>query len=36
MGNANTQDVTETLIDKLIQTKTNEEFINDMRNKIWM
>lgn len=36
MGNANTQDVTETLIDKLIQTKTNNEFINDMRNKIWM
>ena len=36
LGNSSTQDVTEGLIDKLIQTKTNEEFINEMRNKIWM
>lgn len=33
LGNSSTQDVTEGLIDKLIQTKTNDEFINQMRNK---
>jgi len=36
MGNASTQEVTESLIDNLIQTKTNEEFIEEMRNKIWI
>ncbi|MCF6465026.1 transcription termination factor Rho [Clostridium sp. Cult2] len=36
LGNAPTQDVTETLIDNLMGTKSNEEFIEDMRNKIWL
>lgn len=36
MGNASTQEVTESLIDNLVQTKTNEEFIEEMRNKIWI
>lgn len=36
MGNSPTQDMTEALIDRLIQTKTNDEFINDMRNKSGM
>ncbi len=35
MGNQSTQDVTEALIEKLVQTKTNEEFVNELRNKIW-
>jgi len=35
MGNQSTQDVTEALIDKLVKTKTNEEFVSDIRNKIW-
>ncbi|SDW14307.1 transcription termination factor Rho [Tepidimicrobium xylanilyticum] len=35
LGNAPTQEITETLIDNLINTKTNEEFIEEMRNKIW-
>jgi len=34
MGNSSTQDVTEALIDKIVQTKTNEEFIDRMRKKI--
>ncbi len=34
MGNTSTQDGTEMLIDKLIKTKSNDEFVNDMRNKI--
>ena len=34
LGNSSTQEVTEGLIDKLIQTKTNDEFVNQMRNKI--
>ncbi len=36
LGNAPTQDVTETLIDNLVLNKTNEIFIEEMRNKIWM
>lgn len=36
MGNASTLEVTEAFIDQLVQTKTNDEFINDMRNKIWI
>lgn len=36
MGNASSQDVTEMIIDRLTQTKTNDDFINDMRNKIMM
>ncbi|CCQ93427.1 transcriptional terminator Rho [[Clostridium] ultunense Esp] len=35
LGNAPTQDVTETLIENLMGTKSNEEFIVEMRNKIW-
>lgn len=35
MGNASTQDVTETLIENLVRTKDNDQFIYDMRNKIW-
>ncbi len=36
MGNASSQEVTEKLIEGLIQTKTNEEFIDEIRNKIWI
>ncbi|MSU00188.1 transcription termination factor Rho [Tissierella pigra] len=36
LGNAPTQDVTETLIDSLLRSKDNEHFINEMRNKIWL
>ena len=36
LGNAPTQDVTETLIDSLLRSKDNEQFINEMRNKIWL
>ena len=36
LGNAPTQDVTETLIDNLMLNKTNEIFIEEMRNKIWL
>ncbi|MDX9917594.1 MAG: transcription termination factor Rho [Gudongella sp.] len=36
LGSANTQEVTELLISKLVETKTNEEFITEMRNKIWI
>ena len=35
LSNAPTQDVTETLIENLMRTKNNEEFIEEMRNKIW-
>ncbi|MBZ2174943.1 transcription termination factor Rho [Schnuerera sp. xch1] len=35
LGNSPAQEVTETLIDNLMQAKTNEEFIVKMRNKIW-
>ena len=35
LGNAPTQDITETLIENLMNTKSNEEFIEEMRNKIW-
>ena len=35
LGNAPTQEVTEVIIDNLIQTKTNKEFVEHMRNKIW-
>ncbi|WP_025640769.1 transcription termination factor Rho [Schnuerera ultunensis] len=35
LGNAPTQDVTETLIENLMGIKSNEEFIVEMRNKIW-
>lgn len=34
MSNAPTQDVTESLIDNLIRSKDNAEFIDNMRNKI--
>ena len=34
MANNSTQEVTETIINKLITTKTNEEFIESIRNKI--
>lgn len=36
LSNAPISDVTETLIDLLIQTKTNDEFIEKIRNKVWM
>ncbi|WMM24261.1 transcription termination factor Rho [Tissierella sp. MB52-C2] len=36
LGNAPTQDVTETLIESLLRSKDNEHFINEMRNKIWL
>lgn len=36
MGNAPTQEVTENLIDNIIQTKDNGEFIEEMRKKIWL
>lgn len=35
LGNAPVQDVTEAIIDNMIQTKSNAEFIKYMRNKIW-
>ncbi len=35
MGNAPTQEITESFIDNLLKTKTNEEFIDDIRKKIW-
>lgn len=34
LGNSPTQEITEALIDKLVQTKSNEEFIDIYRNKI--
>jgi len=36
MGSAPTQDVTEALIESLVKTKSNEQFIEDIRNKIWI
>lgn len=36
LSNAPTQDVTEILIENLMQTKTNDIFIEEMRNKIWV
>lgn len=36
LSNSSTQDVTETLIDNLASTKSNEIFIETMRNKIWI
>lgn len=36
LGNSSTQDVTETLISKIVETKSNEEFIDEVRNKIWI
>lgn len=35
LGNSSTQEVTEMLIENLIQSKTNAEFIAKMKNKIW-
>ena len=35
LANAPTQDVTEILIENLMKTKTNDIFIEEMRNKIW-
>lgn len=35
MGNASTQDVTENLIENLVKTKNNSQFIDEMRNKMW-
>ncbi|HEY4544435.1 MAG TPA: transcription termination factor Rho, partial [Tissierellaceae bacterium] len=35
LGNMPTQEVTETFIDQLINTKSNEEFINIMKKKVW-
>ena len=34
MGSQSTQEVTEAFIVKLVQSKSNEDFINDIRNKI--
>ncbi len=36
LGNTPTQEVTENLIDHIIQTKDNDEFIEEMRKKIWL
>lgn len=36
LGSGSTQEVTELLIAKLLETKTNEDFITEMRNKIWI
>jgi len=36
LGSASTQDVTETLISKIVETKSNEELIDEVRNKIWI
>lgn len=36
MGNTPTPEVTENFIDFLFKTKTNDEFIEDIRNKIWI
>ena len=36
MGNTPTMEVTENFIDFLLKTKTNDEFIDDIRNKIWI
>lgn len=36
LANAPTQDVTEILIENLMKTKTNDIFIEEMRNKIWV
>jgi transcription termination factor Rho len=36
LGNSSTQDVTEAFIANLVQTKNNKEFIDQMRNKIWI
>ncbi len=36
LSNSPTQDVTETLIENLMKTKTNNEFVEEMRNKIWI
>ena len=35
LGNSQTQEVTETLISNLIKTRSNKEFIAEMKNKIW-
>jgi transcription termination factor Rho len=36
MGNQSTQEVTEAFIGKLVQSKSNDAFINEMRNKMWI
>ena len=36
LGNSSTQDVTEAFIANLVQTRNNKEFIDQMRNKIWV
>jgi transcription termination factor Rho len=36
LGNQSTQEVTEALIDRLVKTKANIEFVNELRNKIWI
>ncbi|SCG81830.1 Transcription termination factor rho [Proteiniborus sp. DW1] len=35
LSNAPVSEVTETLINQLVLTKTNDEFINNVRNKMW-
>lgn len=35
LSNAPVSEVTETLINQLVLTKTNDEFISNIRNKIW-
>lgn len=36
LGSMQTQEITEIFIENLLNTKTNEEFIENMRNKIWI
>ena len=35
LGNASTQEITETIIENLMKTKSNAEFIREIRNKMW-
>ena len=35
LGNASTQEITETIIENLMKTKSNAEFIMEIRNKMW-
>ena len=36
LGSMQTQEITEIFIENLLNTKTNEDFIENMRNKIWI
>ncbi len=36
LGNTSTQEVTEAFIGQLVQSKSNDEFINKIRNNVWI